>query len=288
MAARTRRLAGVLCGLALAVPLVPVVGRDPRPAAAATSYSAPLRTAIASLKVAAENRSGYDRSKFPHWIDADGDGCDTRKEVLLEEAVVKPTRGPGCSLSGGRWYSFYDNKYWNTTSRIDIDHVVALAEAWDSGARSWTTSRRRSFANDLGDRRSLVGVTDTVNQAKGDKDPAQWLPPYQPKQCTYVRAWVAVKIRWWLTVDSAEKNALVWMGALCPNTTLTVTRTSKPSTTTTTTTRPASCSPSYPTVCIPPPPPDLDCGDVPYRNFKVVAPDPHHFDGDGDGLGCES
>jgi len=47
------------------------------------------------------------------------------------------------------------------------------------------------------------------------------------------------------------------------------------------------CDPSYPTVCIPPPPPDLDCADIPYRNFKVLPPDPHHFDGDHDGIGCE-
>jgi hypothetical protein len=192
------------------------------PAWAAT-YSAPLRTAVASLTVATEVRTGYDRDLFPHWIDADSDGCDTRKEVLIAEATTKPTVGSGCSLSGGRWYSYYNNAYYTLTSDLDIDHMVPLAEAWDSGARSWTTSRRRSFANDLGDSRSLVAVKDSVNQSKGDKDPAEWMPSYSGATCRYVREWVAVKIRWRLTVNSAEKTRLTSLANSCPNDTLSVT-----------------------------------------------------------------
>ena len=211
--------------------------------AATTTYTAPLRTAVASLKVASENRSGYDRSKFKHWIDADGDSCDTREEVLVAEAIVKPHRGSGCSLSGGRWYSYYDNKYWNDKSSIDIDHVVALAEAWDSGARSWTSARRQSYANDLTDSRTLVGVTDSVNQSKSDKDPAEWLPSYD--RCRYIRHWVMVKIRWWLTVNTAEKNKLISIANSCPNITMTVLRTTNPGTTTPTT-NPPTTKPSNP------------------------------------------
>ena len=94
----------------------------------------------------------------------------------------------------GRWFSYYDRVSWTLAADVDIDHMVPLAEAWDSGARSWTTARRQAYANDLGDRRSLVAVTDNVNQAKGDQDPAAWLP--QSPSCRYVREWVAVKIRW--------------------------------------------------------------------------------------------
>ncbi|MBM0224717.1 HNH endonuclease family protein [Micromonospora sp. ATA51] len=190
----------------------------------AETYSAYLRTAVSSLPVATEVRTGYDRSLFPHWIDADGDGCNTRNEVLIAEATTKPTIGSGCSLSGGRWYSYYDNAYWTLTSDLDIDHMAPLAEAWDSGARNWTTSRRQAYANDLGDSRPLVAVTDNVNQAKGDQDPATWMPPYSSARCRYINEWVATKIRWRLTVDTAEKNALTSWANSCPNVTITVVR----------------------------------------------------------------
>lgn len=205
-----------LATLALACGLVAV----PQSAHAAT-YSAPLMTAIADLTVATEVRTGYDRDLFPHWIDADGDGCHTRNEVLIAEADDPVTVGSGCSLSGGRWFSYYDRVSWTNTSDIDIDHMVPLAEAWDSGARTWSTSTRQAFANDLGDYRSLVGVTDNVNQAKGDQDPSTWMPQYD--RCRYLREWVAVKHRWRLTVDSTEKSALQSLASGCTNTTITVT-----------------------------------------------------------------
>jgi hypothetical protein len=191
-------------------------------AAHADSYSARLQTAIADLPVATEVRTGYSRDRFQHWIDADGDGCHTRNEVLIAEADDPVTVGGGCSLSGGRWFSYYDRVSWTQTSDVDIDHMVPLAEAWDSGARSWTDAVRRDFANDLGDYRTLVGVTDDVNQAKGDKDIAQWLPTYD--RCRYLREFVAVKLRWRLTVDSAEKAAMSSLASSCSNVTITVAR----------------------------------------------------------------
>ncbi|SCL36458.1 Protein of unknown function [Micromonospora pallida] len=190
------------------------------PAQAAT-VSVPLRTLVANLPVATENRTGYSRDLFPHWIDADGDSCNTRYEVLIAEATTKPSVGSGCTLSGGRWYSYYDGAYWTNPADLDIDHMVALAEAWDSGARSWTTSRRQSYANDLGDARSLVAVTDNVNQSKGDQDPTTWMPSLD--RCRYVAEWAAVKTRWRLTVDSAEKSALTSHANSCSNITITVT-----------------------------------------------------------------
>jgi hypothetical protein len=193
-----------------------------RPASAAT-ISQSLRTMIANLPVATEVRTGYSRDLFPHWIDADGDGCNTRYEVLIAEAVTAPTVGSGCTLSGGRWFSYYDGLYWTAPADLDIDHFVPLAEAWDSGARNWTTAQRQAFANDLGDARTLVAVTDNVNQAKGDKDPAEWMPPVSGVHCRYIGEWAAVKTRWGLTVDSAEKSALTSMANSCSNVTITVT-----------------------------------------------------------------
>lgn len=198
-----------------------LVGTAPS-AHAAETYSAPLDTAIADLPVATEVRTGYSRDLFRHWVDADGDRCNTRKEVLISEADDPVSVGSSCTLTGGRWFSYYDRVSWTDQSRIDIDHMVPLAEAWDSGARSWTSATREAFANDLGDHRSLVGVTDSVNQSKGDKDPAEWMPQYD--NCRYLREWVAVKIRWRLTVDSAERTALESRSASCSNVTITVTR----------------------------------------------------------------
>jgi len=191
------------------------------PASAAT-VSKPLRTMIADLPVAAELRTGYSRDLFPHWIDADGDGCNTRYEVLIAEAVTAPSVGSGCGLSGGRWTSYYDGASWTAPADLDIDHFVPLAEAWDSGARTWTTAQRQSFANDLGDARSLAAVTDNVNQSKGDKDPAEWMPPLTSVHCRYIGEWAAVKTRWGLTADPAEKSALTSFASGCGNVTITV------------------------------------------------------------------
>ncbi|MPZ94650.1 MAG: DUF1524 domain-containing protein [Propionibacteriales bacterium] len=215
-----RRSALVLAAT-LTAPLLISMAR-PATAEAAVTYSAPLRTAVADLPVAVENRTGYDRDLFNHWIDADGDGCNTRYEVLIAEADDPPTVGSGCQLTGGRWFSYYDRVSWTNPSDIDIDHMVPLAEAWDSGASSWTSGQRQSYANDLGDYRPLVGVTDNVNQAKGDQDPSTWMPQYD--KCRYLREFVAVKVRWRLRVDSAEKSAMTSIANGCTNTTITVTR----------------------------------------------------------------
>lgn len=216
MGARARMLG------AAALAVAATLAFSPSPALAAT-YSAPLRTAVADLTVATEVRTGYNRDLFPHWIDADSDGCNTRYEVLIAEATTKPTVSGTCTLSGGRWFSYYDGATWTNPSDLDIDHFVPLAEAWDSGARSWTTSRRQAFANDLGDSRTLIAVTDNVNQSKGDKDPAEWMPSVTSVHCRYVTEWVATKIRWRLTVNTAEKTKLTSVAAGCTNTTISVT-----------------------------------------------------------------
>ena len=200
--------------------VLPAVGAAPA-AAAAQQYSAPLSVAIGDLVGASEVRTGYSRPLFKHWTDADGDGCSTRNEVLIAEADDPVTVGPGCSLTGGRWFSYYDGVSWTDPSDVDVDHMVPLAEAWDSGASGWSSTTREAFANDLDDYRSLVGVTDDVNQSKSDQDPADWLPAQ--RVCRYVREWVAVKHRWGLSVDAAERSALSSVASGCSDTTITVT-----------------------------------------------------------------
>src|SRR5688500_2045615 len=128
-----RRTALLLLAPFLALGLVVV----PAPAFA-DSYSAPLTTAIADLTVASAVRTGYPRSLFPPRVGADGDGGSSRHEVLIGEADDPATVGSGCSLSGGRWCSDHDQAAWTNPSDVDIDHLVPLAEAWDSGARTWS------------------------------------------------------------------------------------------------------------------------------------------------------
>ena len=146
---------------------------------------------LAALTVRAEQpRTGYDRSLFRHWVDADGDGCDTRREVLIAEAVTAPTIGAGCALSGGRWRSVYDNATETGSGRgFDVDHLVPLAEAWESGAWAWSRDDRERYANDLGYDHALVAVSARSNRAKGARDPAEWLPPDESAHCWYAAAW---------------------------------------------------------------------------------------------------
>ncbi len=100
--------------------------------------------------------------------------------------------------------------------------MVPLAEAWDSGAGRWNHDTRRRYANDLGDHRTLVAVTDNANQSKGDQDVAEWLPDFNV--CRYTTQWVAVKLRWSLAVDDTERDVLTDLAAGCRNIRITVTK----------------------------------------------------------------
>ncbi|MEE1735500.1 HNH endonuclease family protein [Streptomyces sp. BE147] len=177
-----------------------------------------IKEAIALIPAGDEVRDGYERDSFKHWVDEDSDGCSTRSEVLLSEAVVKPEQGARCALTGGEWMSYYDEVTVTAAGKLDIDHLVPLAEAWDSGASKWDADRRMRYANDLGAERSLVAVTAKTNRSKSDKDPAQWLPPAASAQCTYGADWVATKLRWKLTADNKERAALESLADGCPDT----------------------------------------------------------------------
>ena len=203
-----------LLPLVLAVALLLVAA----PGAAEAQESMRLRAAVRALPQAAETPQGYDRDLFEHWVDADGDCQDTREEVLVAESR---TRIKGCTVTTGRWFSWYDGETWTQASDVDIDHLVPLKEAWDSGARGWDDATRELYANDLGDPRSLVAVTDNVNQSKSHRDVAEWLPEH--RTCRYVRHWTVVKLRWGLSVDPAERTALLTLARGCRNQRLTFT-----------------------------------------------------------------
>jgi hypothetical protein len=166
----------------------------------------PAQAESMQLVVAADHTTGYNRALFKHWIDADKDGCNTRAEVLIEEAVTKPKVGAKCTLTGGKWLSAYDGKSVSKASDLDVDHMVPLAEAWRSGAWKWSSAKRQAYANDLEDSRALIAVTLSTNRSKGDKDPALWMPSID--QCTYTQNWVSIKFKYSLTVDIKEATKL--------------------------------------------------------------------------------
>jgi len=175
--------------------------------------SIPASASTLQLVVAEDKTTGYNRSLFKHWIDADKDGCNTRAEVLIEEAIVKPKIGPKCKLTGGEWVSTYDGKKVTNASLLDVDHLVPLAEAWRSGAWKWTAVQRQAYANDLGDSRSLIAVTLSTNRSKGDKDPALWMPSID--KCVYIMNWVTIKWRYSLTVDVKELASIEKISQEC-------------------------------------------------------------------------
>lgn len=177
-----------------------------------------LLTALDCLPVVEERIGGYDRKLFKHWVDANGNGKNTRAEVLIAESLVSVRfSSTGKTVSAGKWVSLYDGETWTNASDVDIDHVVALAEAWRSGAWKWSAARRQAYANDLGVAWTLRAVTDNVNQEKSDDDPTYWLPPLESATCLYLTEWVAVKIRWKLSVDAEERQSIRdgWLDARC-------------------------------------------------------------------------
>lgn len=188
------------------------------PVEAATTYSTNLRAAVRALPVAAENNTGYDRNRyFGQWLDTNKDCQNTRAEVLISESKVAPkyTTTRPCTVATGRWVTTFDNKTHTSASTVQIDHMVPVHEAWGSGARRWTQARRVAFYNDLGYAGSLNAQTSALNSSKQASGPEAWLPP--ANRCFYIAQWTVVKARWGLTVDSAEKAALIrWADACAP------------------------------------------------------------------------
>ncbi|WP_414939088.1 DUF1524 domain-containing protein [Amycolatopsis sp. cmx-11-51] len=174
---------------------------------------AEARKRLGELSVAVRGGlDGYDRAKFPHWKTVSGK-CDVREELLKRDGVNVEVNAE-CTAVSGSWRSPYDGETWRKAADVDVDHVVPLAQAWASGAKSWEQSRREQFANDLTGPQLRV-VTDNVNKQKSDKAPDQWKPPLVTYWCTYATAWIVVKRAYGLTITVPERNALSSMLDRC-------------------------------------------------------------------------
>jgi hypothetical protein len=175
--------------------------------------AATAQSELTQLTVAPDgSMDGYSRDEFPHWHTVEG-SCNTREEALKRDGTDVEV-GTDCAATSGSWTSPYDGATWTQTSDVDIDHMVPLADAWRTGASSWTIDQREAFANDL-DSPQLWAVTDNVNQSKGDQTPETWKPPLQSEWCEYARAFTHVKFLYELTVTSGEQTELSSMLGTC-------------------------------------------------------------------------
>ena len=182
------------------------------------------RAALAGLAVKGRApRAGYDRALFGQaWADVDRNGCDTRNDVLRRDltAYHLKTGTQGCLVLSGTLGDPYTAttiafvRGTATSAKVQIDHVVALSDAWQKGAQQWSTARRTTFANDS---LNLLAVDGLTNQRKSDGDAATWLPPSKRYRCPYAARQVAVKAKYGLWVTGAERDALAGILVKCPS-----------------------------------------------------------------------
>ena len=175
--------------------------------------------ALAELEVAQpDSMNSYSRDRFRHWSKASDFGweppqssCDAREAALIRDGGDVEV-GSGCKVTSGRWYDPYTTQTFDDPQEIDIDHIVPLANAWRSGASSWSDEQRERYANDPD---VLLSVEDNANQSKGDKSPEAWKPPNEAVWCDYATRWVRIKDQYDLRVNPEEKKELERMLATC-------------------------------------------------------------------------
>ena len=166
-------------------------------------------------------KTGYSREEFgPAWADVDRNGCDTRNDILardLEGETFKPGTQNCVVLTGtlpdkytGTTITFVRGS--TTSSAVQIDHIVALSDAWQKGARQLSADQRKQLANDS---LNLMAADGPTNSAKGDKDAATWLPPNKAFRCEYVARQTAVKAKYQLWVTPAEHDAIAGILDAC-------------------------------------------------------------------------
>lgn len=157
------------------------------------------------------SQDGYDRDKFPHWNDVNGE-CNVREEILKRDGENVQV-GSDCRPTSGTWNSVFDGVQESDPEKVNVDHMIPLAEAWRAGAREWTQEQRGAFANDQ-EAPQLIAVTSASNSEKSDKGPEEW-KPVEGYWCDYAKSWITVKHKYKLTIEDAEKAALEEMLGRC-------------------------------------------------------------------------
>jgi hypothetical protein len=167
-------------------------------------------------------KTGYTRAQFgPEWADVDRNKCDTRNDILKRDLInlVFKEKTNGCTVLSGTLVDPFSGETINfvqgakTSSDVQIDHSVALSNAWQTGAFKLTPEQRKAFANDP---LNLLAVKGKLNSQKGDGDAATWLPPLKSYRCDYVARQIAVKIKYKLWFTAPEKEAMIRILKTCP------------------------------------------------------------------------
>lgn len=275
----------------------PVVTSSPAATTqAAAGASAALMAALDSLAVKGRApKTGYSREEFgAAWADVDQNGCNTRDDVLAD-TLIDPVVASDCNVTDGTLRDPYTDVTigLNDPAGVDVDHMVALSDAWQKGAQSWTPAKRVAFANDP---LNLQPTLSGVNRSKGDSDVASWLPPNASYRCAFVARIIAVKQKYGLWVTSGEKAAMVRVLSRCNGLVL-------PGPGTAPTEAPdavVSAAVPLPVVSVPTPAPDGGGLDPQFRTCKAAKSagfgpyrsgiDPEYEwyrDADSDGIVCE-
>lgn len=247
-------------------------------------------------------KTGYSRAQFGDaWSDIDHNGCDTRNDILNRDLTAKQHKNSrGCVVISGILNDPYTGKVINfmrgkdTSEQVQIDHVVALSDAWQSGAQEISAQERLQLANDP---ENLLAVDGPANQQKSDSDAATWLPANASFRCSYVARQIRVKAKYHLWVKPAEKEAMINVLTPCAGA-AEAPPAPKPAPDTPAPVPQADAPAPVPQADAPPaqnPAPALafqTCADARaagYRNMHRGAPGySDHLDGDGDGIACES
>ena len=184
------------------------------PTATLTSATTVLRVIVSAVPATLPD---YDRHDWKHWTDADRDCQDARNEVLIAESQTRVAYRTDrkCRVAAGEWLAPYSNTIVTDPGRLDVDHMVPLGNAHDSGAWQWSANQRERYANYLEDPQHLIAVTASANRSKGARGPNQWKPEDRTYWCQYATDWITIKSTWELTVTQTELAGLNQMLSTC-------------------------------------------------------------------------
>jgi hypothetical protein len=209
------RIAAVVAALLL--------GATPNPASGVEQEPGLATAVLETLAVKGRApKTGYTRAQFgPAWADVDRNGCDTRNDILKRDltSITYRAKTRNCVVESGTLVDRYSGETINfvkgniSSMEVQIDHVVALSNAWQTGAFKLTADQRKALSNDP---LNLFAVKGRLNSQKGDGDAATWLPPLKSFRCSYVAQQIAVKAKYSLWVTAPEKAAIVSILAKCP------------------------------------------------------------------------
>ena len=185
-----------------------------QPTTTSISATTVLRVTVSAVPSALPD---YDRRDWKHWTDADGNCQNARNEVLVAESrtVVTYRTDRKCKVATGEWLAPYSSTIVTDPGKLDVDHMVPLGNAHDSGAWQWSANRKEQYANYLDDAQHLIAVTASANRSKGARGPDQWKPEERGYWCQYAIDWITIKSTWDLTVTESELSGLNQMLYAC-------------------------------------------------------------------------